>query len=84
MRRSEYAGTVVFLMAATVLFVLAMNVIGGYAAMFAFMLVTLMFLNRGRSIQNVTIAVLLPTAIYLMFDVWLNAAMPRGMLGWLV
>jgi len=78
--RSEYVGTVVFVGVATVIFVLAMGFIGGHAAMFAFMLVTLMVLNRGRWLQNLAIALLLPLAIYLMFDVWLNAAIPRGSL----
>jgi len=84
--RSEYVGTVVFVAVATVVFVLAMGFIGGHAAMFAFMLVTLMVLNRGRWLQNLAIALLLPLAIYLMFDVWLNAAIPRGSLlaAWLV
>jgi hypothetical protein len=84
--RSEYVGTVIFVGVATVAFVFAMGVIGGYAAMFAFMLVTLSVLNRGRWLQNVAIAVVLPVAIYFMFEVWLNAAIPRGSLleGWLV
>jgi hypothetical protein len=78
--RSEFVGTVAFVGAATVVFVFAMGVIGGYAAMFAFALVTLSVLNRGRWLQNLAIAVLLPAAIYLMFEVWLNAAIPRGTL----
>jgi hypothetical protein len=78
--RSEYVGTVVFIGLATLVFVLAMGFIGGYAAMFAFMLVTLAVLNRGRWLQNLAIALLLPVAIYLMFEVWLNAAVPRGSL----
>jgi hypothetical protein len=83
--RSEYIGTVMFLGMATAVFVLAMGFIGGYAAMFAFLLATLAILNRSRWLQNVAIAALLPMAIYLMFEVWLNAAIPRGTLleGWL-
>ena len=84
--RSEYLGTLIFIGVATGFLVLAMALIGGYAAMFAFMISTLAVLNRGRWLQNVTIAVALPTAIYLMFEVWLNAAIPRGILieQWLV
>ena len=48
--------------------------------MVAFLLATLTVLNRGRHVQNLAVAVLLPTAIYLLFDVWLNAAIPRGMI----
>ena len=77
---SDYAGTVVLVGGLTALFVLAMMVVGGYAAMIAFMLATLMILNRGRPVQNLAIALILPTAVYLLFNVWLNAAVPRGML----
>jgi putative tricarboxylic transport membrane protein len=81
---SNYWRTLSFVVAATALFVLAMGFIGGYAAMFAFMLATLAVLNRGRWLQNIAIAVLLPAAIYLLFEVWLNAAIPRGALAeWL-
>jgi putative tricarboxylic transport membrane protein len=77
---SEYVGTVVLLVVLTGLFVLGLNVVGGIAAMIAFLLVTLTVLNRGRLIQNLAIAILLPTAIYFLFDVWLNASIPRGMI----
>jgi putative tricarboxylic transport membrane protein len=77
---TEYAATVVLLVALTGLFVLALNIVGGYAAMVAFLLVTLSVLNRGRHLQNVAIALVMPTAVYLLFDVWLNAAVPRGVL----
>ena len=79
-RPSEYAGTVVLLAVFTAIFVLALNIIGGFLAMVAFMLATLMFLNRGRPVQNVALALVLPSAIYLLFDVWLNASVPRGIL----
>jgi putative tricarboxylic transport membrane protein len=83
---SDHWGTLAFVVAATMLFVLAMAFIGGYAAMFAFIIATLAVLNRGRWLQNVVIALSLPTAIYLMFEVWLGAAIPRGILlqEWLV
>ncbi len=45
-----------------------------------FLLVTLSILNRGHLLQNVAIAVALPAAIYFLFDAWLNAAMPEGVL----
>ena len=48
--------------------------------MAVFLLVTLSILNRGHMSQNVSIAVLLPAGIYFLFDVWLNAAMPEGVL----
>jgi putative tricarboxylic transport membrane protein len=60
--------------------VAALDVLGGLAAMIAFMAAALWTLNRARPLQNTLIAVLLPLALYLMFRVWLNAAMPRGLL----
>jgi hypothetical protein len=61
-------------------FVLALEVIGGLASMIAFMAATLALLNRGRHLQNALLALVLPIGFYLLFKVWLNAAMPRGML----
>jgi hypothetical protein len=61
-------------------FVLALELIGGLLSMIAFMAATLAFLNRGRHLQNTLLALVLPIGFYLLFKVWLNAAMPRGML----
>jgi putative tricarboxylic transport membrane protein len=61
-------------------FVLALELIGGLLSMIAFMAATLALLNRGRHVQNALLAVALPVGFYLLFKVWLNAAMPRGIL----
>jgi hypothetical protein len=61
-------------------FVVLLDVLGGLLAMIAFMAAALYFLNRGRPLQNALLAVLLPAGLYLLFRVWLNAAMPSGML----
>ena len=63
------------------LFVLLLDVLGGLLAMVAYLLAALSLLNRGRVVQNVLVSVLLPVALYLLFDVWLNAAMPPGIVG---
>jgi putative tricarboxylic transport membrane protein len=60
--------------------VAAMWLAGGLLAMIAFMAASLWTLNRGRPLQNALIAVLLPLALHLMFRVWLNASVPRGLL----
>lgn len=62
------------------LLVLLFSFLGGTVAMAVFLLVALSLLNRGRLVQNVAIALLLPAAIYFLFDVWLNASMPEGSL----
>ena len=61
-------------------FVLALELIGGLLSMIAFMAATLALLNRGRHVQNALLAVAFPVGFYLLFKVWLNAAMPRGIL----
>lgn len=66
------------LAALSALFVAALEPLGGLLAMVAFLAATLVLLNRGRNLQNVVLAVLLPLGIYLVFRVWLNAAVPRG------
>jgi putative tricarboxylic transport membrane protein len=63
------------------LFVLSLEFLGGLLAMVAYMLVTLSVLNRDRLLQNVAISILLPAALFLMFDVWLRAAIPQDALG---
>jgi hypothetical protein len=61
-------------------FVVALELIGGLLSMIAFMAAALAFLNRGRPVQNLLLALALPIGLYVLFRVWLNAAMPRGML----
>ena len=61
-------------------FVMALELIGGLLSMIAFMAAALAYLNRGRHVQNALLALVLPIGFYLLFKVWLNAAMPRGML----
>ena len=61
-------------------FVGLLDLIGGLLSMIVFMAGALWFLNRGRSLQNALVAVLLPLVMYLMFSVWLKASLPRGLL----
>jgi hypothetical protein len=74
---SEHIREVAVLIGMTVLFVLALNIVGGYVAMVAFMLATLTILDRRRWLQNVLVSVLLAFAVYLIFDLWLGAAVPQ-------
>lgn len=61
-------------------FVALLEVLGGLLSMIAFMGAALWILNRGRPLQNVLVAVLLPLAVYVVFNVWLRASIPRGLL----
>jgi putative tricarboxylic transport membrane protein len=62
-------------------FVLVLDVLGGPLAMVVYMLATLSVLNPGKLPQNIAVSIGLPGALFLLFDVWLNAAMPAGVLG---
>lgn len=62
------------------LFVAALEVLGGLLSMIAFMAAALAVFNRARPLQNALLALALPAGLYLLFKVWLNAALPRGIL----
>ena len=62
-------------------FILVLNVLGGPLAMVVYMLATLSVLNPGRYLQNMAVSIGLPLVLFLLFDVWLNASMPPGILG---
>lgn len=68
------------LAALSALFVAALEVLGGPLAMVAYMAAVLALLNRRRHWQNLLLAIVLPLVLFLVFRVWLNAAMPRGLL----
>jgi putative tricarboxylic transport membrane protein len=61
-------------------FVAALDILGGLVSMIAFLGAALIVLNRGRPVQNAILAIALPVLVYLLFRVWLNAALPRGLL----
>ena len=64
----------------SVVFVALLEGLGGLLSMVVFMAASLWILNRGRPLQNALIAILLPVAIHVVFQVWLRASMPRGLL----
>jgi hypothetical protein len=78
--RSDYWPELGLVVALSGLLVLSLNLFGGTLASALFLLVTLSFLNRGRHLTNLAVAVLVPAAIYVLFKLLLNASMPRGSL----
>lgn len=78
--QSSYWQTLFLIVALTGGFVLSLTILGGPLAMALFLMVTLSYLNRGRHGLNLAVAVLMPASIYFLFDVWLNASMPEGIL----
>lgn len=79
-RIAEHWRVTVVLALLSALFVAALDILGGLVSMVAYMAAALAYLNRRRHWQNALLAVLLPLGVYLLFRVWLNAAVPRGLL----
>jgi putative tricarboxylic transport membrane protein len=79
-RLSAFWRTTAVVAALSAAFVALLDVIGGLLSMIVFMAAALAFLNRGRHLQNALLAVVLPLGLYLLFKVWLNAAVPRGII----
>jgi putative tricarboxylic transport membrane protein len=75
---SEHWRTTLGLAALSAAFIAALEPLGGLLAMIAFFGASLAWLNRGRPLQNALLALVLPVGLYLLFRVWLNAALPRG------
>jgi hypothetical protein len=76
--RTDYWPTIGAIAVLSAAMIWLFTLVGGPLAMGLFLFATLSFLNRGHLVQNAAIAVLLPTGIYFLFDVWLNASMPDG------
>jgi putative tricarboxylic transport membrane protein len=62
-------------------FILLLEILGGPLAMVFYMLATLTVLNRGKMVQNIAISVGFPLALFLLFDLWLDASSPPDALG---
>jgi hypothetical protein len=59
-------------------YLFAFEYAGAAIASVAFMLFLLWVLNRGHTVANVALAVLLPAALYVVFEVLLGAGLPPG------
>lgn len=78
--RSAFWPQVLMVAALSAGMIVLFPLVGGTLAIAVFLLAALSVLNRGHLVQNVAVAVLLPLGVYFLFDVWLNAAMPEGLL----
>jgi len=71
---------VVTLMALSVCYAVVLRLLGGFPATVIFLGATLAIINRGHHLQNAILMVVIPAAIYLLFDRLLNANMPPALL----
>lgn len=72
-------GDVVLLIALALGYAVLLRLFGGFIATMIFLSVTLFFLNPGQHFKNLTISVLVPVGVYLLFDKVLNANMPPAL-----
>ncbi|MEL6265801.1 MAG: tripartite tricarboxylate transporter TctB family protein [Pseudomonadota bacterium] len=63
------------------LMVLLFPPLGGIVTSGLFLFVTIAWLNRGRILASLAIAVILPVLMFLLFDLTLNASLPESTLG---
>ena len=71
---------VVVLIGLAVGYAVLLRVFGGFVSTVVFLAVALSILNREKLAQNAIIAVIVPVAIYLLFDKVLNASMPPALI----
>ena len=76
---TKHGRDMVLFTAIAVGYVALLPVLGGLWATIAFMLGALFVFNPGKALSNVLVSVLLPVALYLLFDILLNASLPSGM-----
>jgi putative tricarboxylic transport membrane protein len=64
----------------TLLFGAGLNFLGAYSAIFLFLIASLSFFNPRRHLANLAVSLAVPGVIALLFQVWLGASIPRGLL----
>ncbi|GAB7388622.1 hypothetical protein BSNK01_24600 [Bacillaceae bacterium] len=79
----KYVKDMVFVLVLIVLFIFFLKILGALLSMILFIFAALCFFDRRRVWQNVLLSVLVPLAIFLLLDVWLNAGLPKGFLGFI-
>lgn len=63
-----------------VFLVVTMFYLGALLSMALFIFALLFTFNRTRLLQNIITSITIPILIFVMFDVWLNAGLPKGIL----
>lgn len=76
----RHPGALLVTIACSAFLLFSLNSLGAIisSALFSFALLT--YLNRGRWLTNILVSVLVPLAMYLLFQTALNAGLPGGLL----
>ena len=61
-----------------IVYIFVSNVVGYFLSTFAFILVSLVFLNERKKIKLILLPTLTPLAIYLIFKLFLQVPLPHG------
>ncbi|MGY8986044.1 MAG: tripartite tricarboxylate transporter TctB family protein [Sphingomonadales bacterium] len=72
-------GDVVPLILLAVSYAILLRLFGGFLATLIYLAITLALINRGKNFQNAVLSVVIPTAVYLLFDKVLNVNMPPAL-----
>ncbi|WP_127556715.1 tripartite tricarboxylate transporter TctB family protein [Saccharospirillum alexandrii] len=72
---------VLYLVLTVGLFILLLNVLGGLLAMLLFNLSLLAVFNKGAHLKNISFSIGISLAVYGLFEIWLKAGLPEGILG---
>ena len=78
----RYGKDVAWLVALLILFIATLKPLGAILSMVVFMLILLWKFNPMRMKFNILYSILFPLGIYLLFEVWLRAGLPEGILGY--
>ncbi|EGR0722465.1 tripartite tricarboxylate transporter TctB family protein [Vibrio alginolyticus] len=77
---SHYAKDAIVAVACLSLLIFTLNSLGAILSMVLFCLVFLSYFNQGKILQNTIYSIVFPASVYLLFDVWLQAGLPDGLL----
>lgn len=76
----RYAKDTVVIIACLSFLVFTLDTLGAIFSMVLFCLAFLVYFNRGKYLQNLIYSIVFPASVYLLFDVWLQAGLPDGLL----
>ncbi|GAL29554.1 hypothetical protein JCM19239_6720 [Vibrio variabilis] len=62
------------------LLIFSLSALGAVVSMMLFCLAFLAYFNRGKWVQNVVYSIAFPMAVFVLFEVWLQAGLPDGIL----
>jgi putative tricarboxylic transport membrane protein len=74
---TPYLKDIIYLIILIALMIFFLRIIGGLIAMILFVYGVLFAFNRGKHLQNILTSLIVPITVFLLFEVWLNAGIPK-------